>query len=169
MGTSSTVFNELEIKANSNIALPASTVKQRFNTYADTLTMTSGELNLNRRMFTLKNGYATALVSAGGWIRSEDNSNGNIQSIFRWKTISNDDYVIPFGKASTSIFPLKVYPEIAGGMGDIDMATYGTPTSSNAPFPIAPTLVTQLNDTTPGATGNNAVLWTVDRFWYIRA
>lgn len=166
-GTASTVFNELEIKANSNIALPAATVKQRFNTYADTLTMTSGELNLNRRMFTLKNGYAVALASNGGWIRSEDNSNGNIQSIFRWKTVSNDDYSVPFGKASTSIFPLKVYPEIAGGMGDIDMATYGTTASTNVPFPTAPIAVTTMNDTLPVATV--ATPWTVDRFWYIRS
>lgn len=162
-GTSSTVFNELEIKGN--IAGTGSAiVKQRFNTYADTLTMTSGELNLNKKTFTLKNPNSNALQSNGGWIRSEDLATASFQSLFNWIIGTKTGvHSIPFGQSSNNIFPFA-YNGTTGDVGELSVATYGTNSSNNTPLPLSPVAVLNMND----VTSNDIASKAVDRFWFVK-
>lgn len=163
-GTASTVFNELEIKsASSGIS---SIVKQRFDTYADSLTMTSGELNLNKKLFTLKGSSAYALTSVGGWIRSEDSATARFESRLMWQIGANSgNYKVPFGISNSLIFPVQFYAT-SGDFGDVEFATYGTPNTNNTKMPVAPVAVTSMN--TNPLSVVDATPWTVDRFWFIR-
>ncbi|MEO8148068.1 MAG: GEVED domain-containing protein [Bacteroidia bacterium] len=165
----STVFYGLEIN---KVSGTGKAVKQNSTTitligaYADSLILTNGELNLNRKEFTLTKPSASNLIRPinGGWIRSEDNTvpAGTIQSKFSWNIGTNTGiHDIPFGTASTNVFPFRINPT-SGDVGKLTVGTYGTP-QNNTAYPVSPTVVTAMT-----SMGTLAVDWTVDRFWYVK-
>ncbi|MEO8146033.1 MAG: GEVED domain-containing protein [Bacteroidia bacterium] len=175
-----TVFNQLEIKkatATAKAVRLNSNILSVFGANADSLALTTGELYLNRREFTLQNSNASYLarLAGGGWIRSEDNSGGagvagNVQSKFTWKisTGTTGNYVIPFKGAPANVFNFSYNKAIAGeDVGDLTVATYGTPIWNNTPYPVAPQPVMSMT-TNPTPIIVDATPWTVDRFWYIK-
>lgn len=178
-GNSSTVFNQLVInKTGTGVVKQSSGLATLVGAYADSLSLTAGEFKLNRKEFTLTNSSPSYLVSAGGWLRSEDNSSaplGVMQSKFTWNIASgfNGAYTIPFKGASATLFNLVLTKtNIADNAGMVTFATYGTP-NNNTSFAIAsPSLsavdsVKSMTSSIPSL-GVNATPWTVDRFWYVK-
>ncbi len=163
----STVFDGLEINkvsASGKVVRQNSTILSVIGAYADSLILTNGELNLNRREFTLMNPNAVNLIRTNGWIKSEDNTApaGNIQSKFSWNIGTNTgNHDIPFGTSASNVFPYRVNLT-AGDLGKLTLATYGTP-QNNTTYPNAPTTVTAMT-----SQGVLAVDWTVDRFWFVK-
>lgn len=164
----STVFNCLEID---KLSASGKSVKQNSalvtltGAYADTLILSNGELNLNRKEFTLKNPASASLAFTNGWIKSEDNVGGlagNIQSKFSWNIGTQTGlHTIPFGLNSSTIFPFQ-FDINAGDVGVITIGTYGTP-QNNLAYPVNPTVVASLT-----SQGLPAANWTVDRFWMVK-
>ncbi|MEO8149766.1 MAG: GEVED domain-containing protein [Bacteroidia bacterium] len=181
----STVFNILEIKKASGASKSVrqnSTFASLIGAYSDTLWLTTGEFNLNRKEFTLQKPVANALVQSGAsWLRSEDNSGGSagtIESKFTWKIGAGitGTYIIPFKNTTsgTGVFNLK-YNKVtaADDIGDLTIGTYGTtPSPNNMPWPY-PSLpagnpLRVMTMTTNPSPILDATPWTVDRFWYIK-
>lgn len=175
----STVFNQLVInKTGTGVVKQSSGLATLVGAYADSLALTAGEFKLNRKEFTLTNSSPSYLVSAGGWLRSEDNSSaplGVMQSKFSWNigTGFSGAYTIPFKGASATLFNLVLTKtNIADNAGMVTFATYGTP-NNNTSFAIAsPSLsavdsVKSMTASIPSL-GVNATPWTVDRFWYVK-
>jgi hypothetical protein len=164
----STVFSCLEID---KISATGKSVKQNSGllslkgAYADTLILTNGEFNLNRKEFTLQKSAPVCLSYTNGWIKSEDNTGGlagNIQSKFSWIVGSQVGlHDIPFGINGLTVFPFQ-FDLNSGDAGTISVGTYGTP-QNNTVYPISPTTVASLT-----SQGLSAVDWTVDRFWMIK-
>ncbi len=175
----STVFNQLEINkvsATGKVVKQNSTFASTVGDYADSLALTNGELNLNRKTFTLQNSSAAYLARTNGWLRSEDNSGplaGTMQSIFTWKigTGTTGTYNFPFKGASTNVFNFTYNKTIAANdVGDLSIATYGTP-PNNTPytFPLLPLgNPLRVNGMTAQSSLLDCTPWTVDRFWYVK-
>lgn len=133
------------------------------------LTLTDGQLDLNRNRLTITNPANTGIsfVAAASHIRSEDNSTGTY-GVVDWEiSTSTGTYTVPFGTTGlgNANIPFIFTVNTAGVDGNPpsshDVATYwtdATATPNNAPWPTG---------TSPMTDAFGTPLWDkiADRFW----
>lgn len=151
-GTSVTTFYNLVANSTVGVTLQQDAI------ISNTLTLTTGALNLNSKTLTINNSASTAVSRTGGYILSEQTNNS---SKVKWNIGNNtSSHVFPFGTASAVYIPLTL-AVTAGDIGNVTVSTYPT-AANNTPFPTTPVAVTNVNR---GATDVSADV--VDRFWQI--
>lgn len=154
-GTSATLFNELQLNKGSSADY---VTMQRDITVDSVLTLTQGQLRLNKFSLSINNSVQSAISRSNGFIISEDSLgkvNWNLTNVMGIRNF-------PFGHSSTNplYIPLTINQTLAGtDLGVVTASTYYAP--SNLPFPPS---VNHLNNINPG-TNNSA--HTVDRYWII--
>ena len=142
---------------NSSGLLPAVTLENNLGGSADIygLYMDEGQLDLNGQMLTVLDGNSSAVTRTLGSVLSEQTDNS---SILRWVIDANTGaHTFPFGSAAGEYIPF-IFDLTSGSAGNVDLATYGTP-SDNTPF--SPT-VTHMNNY-----GDDNTLFCSDRHWQI--
>lgn len=147
-------FYDLTINKSSNAAALGTDI-----TVTHTLTLSAGPLDLNTHTLHLDRSDTAAIVRAAGYVLSEQTDNS---SAIAWLIGANPGrYRFPFGAVTGNYIP--VVAEL--GDGDIGIVTISTyPTApNNAPYPVTPTLVTNLYDNQGQDNSANAV----DRFWEV--
>jgi hypothetical protein len=151
-GTSVTTFNNLVednaagVTLSQNIAI------------ANSLTLTTGALNLNSRTVTINNNASTAISRTSGYIVSEQVNNF---SKIVWNIGANTTaHVFPFGTASGVYVPFTLQLT-AGDIGNVTVSTYPT-AANNTPFPVTPVAVSNVDRFGIDNSAN-----VVDRFWQI--
>lgn len=138
---------------------PSGVTMERSVTISNSLTLTSGVLDLNSNTLTINNNSPSSLTRTNGYILSEkvDNS-GKL----KWNIGSNiGAYTFPFGTVSGEYIPF-VLNLTSGDIGNVIVSTFPT-ANDNTPYPTSPDLVTNMND----GSGNNNSNNVVDRFWQI--
>lgn len=168
-GTQSTTFHELEVNKT------ALSVRLLRNTSVeDTLTLTSGLLELNGNSLTILNsapssGVHTTFNNIGGpitrtngFIISESSNLLPNISYVKWVIGSNIGWrVIPFGHSTINpiIIPFT-FSHLSGDLGTFSVATYST-LSDNLPYPPTVTHLRNYNNSVLPDNSANVV----DRFW----
>lgn len=123
----------------------------------------NGRLDLNGNRLELLNPAAGAITGAFAAARHIRSERTDHTSRVQWNIGNNlGAHNIPFGSATgLRIFTFNL---TAGNAGNVTVSTYGTP-ADNLPWPVSPTLVTNLNSTTGLLPDNRDA--TVDRFWQV--
>jgi len=152
-GTSTLTLSNVTINNSAGVTMQQDVI------IANTLTLTSGPLNLNSKTLTINNNSSTAISRTSGYIVSEQtNNSGKV----KWNIASVvGSHVYPFGTASGTYIPFTLNLT-AGNIGNVTISTYPTP-ANNTPYPTTPVSVTNLNN----AAGNDNSANVVDRFWQI--
>ena len=147
----------------------------QFNSPVDVITqlvfITDGYVDLNTNALTIRN-FATTGISGQTnlkYILSEQTNNTN-KIVWRIGT-GTGAYTYPFGippGGAANYIPVVLNKTSASSIGDLTIATYGTP-PNNLPWPTTPTIVTNLWADTAWHNGSDNRHWTVDRFWEVDA
>ncbi len=133
----------------------------------------NGHIDLNSNSLTINNTSNTG-ISGGGinrYIISEKTDNS---SRVIWKigsAVSLTAYIIPFGvlpASAANYIPVSIFKTSATALGDISIATYGTP-ADNQPWPTTPTAVANLQAYNGIYNTPDNRSWCVDRFWQVNA
>lgn len=138
---------------------PSGVTMEKPVTINNSLTLTSGVLDLNSNTLTINNNSPLSLTRTNGFILSEkvDNS-GKL----KWVIDSNTgSYTFPFGTISGEYIPFTL-TLTSGNIGNVTVSTFPT-ANDNTPYPTSPDPVTNMND----ALGNNNSGNVVDRFWQV--
>jgi hypothetical protein len=160
-GANVTSFSDLSINQNASRV-----VMQKGVNVDSILTMTSGELTINRNLLTINRSDPSSVVRTNGWVKSEDTPPGNY-STMAWNIgIKPGTYVFPFGTNSTTYIPFKITP--TGDAGLVDVATYKTP-ADNTPYPTAsgPYGITVVHMQSQATGANVSISDVIDRFWQL--
>jgi len=127
-------------------------------TVNNTLSLTSGKLNLNNNTLIVNNNLPGAITRDAGYIYAETDP-ANLYNKVRWN-IGNqlNVYTVPFGKSDTKYIPMNIdiKSNHMNTSGYLDFSTYGT-LSDNFPLPSG---VGHLG------TDNLGGGLIVDRYWY---
>ncbi len=152
-GTSITTFYDVVINNSTGVTLQQSAI------ISNTLTLTSGPLDLNSNILTINNNSTSAITRTSGYIVSEKTDNS---SKLKWNIANNTgSHTFPFGTVSGTYIPF-VLNLTSGTIGNVTVSTYPTAVN-NTPYPTTPVLVTNVND----IYGNDNSANTADRFWQI--
>lgn len=160
-GANITTFADLTIDQNSSKVI----MKKDVNVDS-VLTLTTGELTLNRNLLSVKDAKVSAVVRTNGWVRSEDQPPLNYSRMARNIGSVAGAYVFPFGVNALTYLPFLYNP--SGDAGTVTLATYNTP-ANNTPYPgISGPFSIGVIHMNSQATGNDiSVSDVVDRFWQI--
>jgi hypothetical protein len=151
-GSAVTTFNNLVLDNAAGIAL------QQNATVANTLVLTSGQVNLNANTLTITNTDPLAVTRTSGYILSEQTDNS---SKVKWNIGANTvAHVFPFGTSAGTYIPFTLQVT-AGNIGNVTVSTYPT-AANNTPYPSTPTVVSNVN-----RMGSDNSANVVDRFWQI--
>jgi hypothetical protein len=157
-GTSSTLFNNLNLSGSGTKTMTQS-ISAGGNAGNGILDVSSFKLDLNSNTLSVVNGDSAAISYTTGMIISEDVDNS---SKVAWDINSDTrTHVIPFGNNAGVQIPLSIWLR-NGNLGTVTASTYAT-TANNQPYPVTPTLVTNVND----GYGNDNSAFMVDRFWQV--
>lgn len=133
------------------------TISDNTMTIDGVLTLDAGQLILNGKTLVISSNSASAIVDAGGVIKSESTDNS---SKVQWNIGSETGaHAIPFGKSASEPIPFT-FDLVSGTAGTITVSTYPT-AANNMPYP------TGVLDMETGGVDNSANV--VDRFWQIDA
>lgn len=155
-GLNNTTFSDLQINKSS-----ANDYTQLMRpVFVDSvLTLTQGQLRLNKNDITLNYSAQNAITRTNGFIISEDTLsrvNWNLSNVVGYRRI-------PFGHSTTGpvLIPFSLNQTAgAGNIGTVTVSTYNAP--ANLPMPPTVNHLNLINTTT-----NNAAN-TVDRFWTLK-
>ena len=129
----------------------------------------AGYVDLNSNALTVRNSLTTGIAGASNsrYILSEKTDNS---SKIIWKiNTGTGTYTFPFGippGLAANYIPVVVSKTSATSIGDLSIATYGTP-PDNLPWPTTPTNVTNLRAYFGIYNAPDNRHWTVDRYWEI--
>ncbi|MFH0894697.1 MAG: T9SS type A sorting domain-containing protein [Bacteroidota bacterium] len=152
-GTSVTTFRNVIINNNNGVTL------QKNMIVSDSLVLTLGPLMLNSKSITLQRSAPSAITRSTGYIISEQT---NLSSKIIWNIgTSSGNFIFPLGTIVGNYIPFTLV-RTSGDMGNVTVASYPTGVN-NTPYPISPTIVSNLWDV--NETDNSANV--VDRFWEI--
>ncbi len=160
-GSNVTNFTELTINQNSSEVIMEKDVN-----VDSILTMSTGELTLNRNLLTINRTTPSSVVRTSGWVKSEDTPPGNY-STMAWNIgATPGTYTFPFGTNSTTYIPFKITP--TGDAGIVNVATYKTP-ADNTPYPVSngPFGITVVHMQSQATGANVSITDVIDRFWQV--
>jgi hypothetical protein len=149
-----TVYN-----AEVNNSSPGGVTLQGNMVVSNTLTLTSGKLDLNSKTLTISNAATAGIAYTSGYIYSEKTTNA---SKVQWNIGSTTGaHIIPFGTSAGVLIPLTINLT-AGTIGNVTASTYPT-AADNKPYPVSPDSVLHVRNNS--GTDNSANM--VDRYWQI--
>lgn len=130
------------------------------------LSLGDDQLQLNNNELTINNTNTGAITRTSGSIVDESGTASGINNgKINWVINSvSGDHIFPFADGVGGTYIPFTFNRTSGNAGTVTVSTYGTP-ASNAPWPSAPDVVTNLASTT-GLTPDNRDA-TADRFWQI--
>lgn len=158
-GSSQTVFNNLNLVGGTKTLQINTTTGGGNVTPAGILACNTAVLDLNSNTLTVNNSACTAISNTTGYILSEDSDNS---SKLTWNIGATAGiHTIPFGNSNGVQIPYSVGVS-SGDIGNVTVSTYKT-VPNNTPYPVIPTLVTNVNSVSGADNSAN----TVDRFWQV--
>lgn len=162
-GTQTTTFNNLDCQNGSIKTLNINTI---VGGTSGVLSLNSSAFVFNSNSLIVTNPLPAAITRTTGYIVSETDPAAGY-GIVEWQignSGAGNNYTYPFGTTSGTYIPFDFNVTTAGTQtttGNISVATYPTNVTTNPNNLPYPTSVSNLND----ASGNNASLICLDRFW----
>ena len=159
-GSNSTTFNNLTVQGSGAKTLQVSTsVGGGYGTPAGSLALDASVLNLNSNTLFVTNPNAAGITYAAGSIRSEAVNNS---SKVDWDMQNvQGGHIVPFSNNAGTVIPFKYELTDNNYHGHVVMSTYAA-NSANLPYPVVPSLVTDVNTLGDGNPANM-----VHRFWQV--